>query len=65
MPDEWPNYCPEHEAYGDGNTKHCFHHAANVVYPHELICCWCGDLFNDDEEPERPVHGPYAPKEAE
>jgi hypothetical protein len=42
-------------AHGD---RHCVHRR---VRNGDLICCWCGDLFVEDETPPG-EHGQYRPR---
>lgn len=42
-------------AHGD---RHCVHRRPRRG---DLICCWCGDLFIDDDQPSG-AHGQYRPR---
>lgn len=39
----------------DGETDHCFH---DLVGEEDLACCWCGDVFLKDKQPNWKQHGP-------
>lgn len=40
-------------------TSHCVHQRVRIG---DLICCWCGDLFIDDDTEGRGRHGQYRPR---
>jgi hypothetical protein len=51
---EFGDRCPDLEDDG-GDTHHCFH-----LLDLQLVCCWCGDLFNLVQDDEPKAHGEYA-----
>lgn len=55
--DDW--YCSARANHPrcDGGVHHCFHDRKD-----DVICCWCGGLFEKDNGPVAAVHGEYAPK---
>jgi hypothetical protein len=47
--------CPDRPDDG-GDTFHCFHGLGEGL----CVCCWCGDVFHDQDDIEPSEHGPYS-----
>ena len=52
---DWPNNCGARPDDG-GDTRHCFHRLGGG----DIVCCWCGDLFIEDDSVYGAEHGEYA-----
>lgn len=50
-------FCRDVPEDADAAPRHCCHLTGNG----DAVCCWCGDLFVDEQHGR--VHGEYAPKE--
>lgn len=52
--------CKKAPDYNLEGLSHCIHQRVRAG---DFVCCWCGDLFVDDEEKADDAwHGRYKPK---